>query len=289
MPWNDRLGRFSSLKAIVFAACFLPGLWILWQWQTGAYLPRPLTEVIHATGEWSIRFLILALAVTPARHILDWSKLIAVRRMIGVTSLVYALIHLVFYVADLGGDIARAATEIVLRFYLTIGFVALLGLVALGATSTDGMIKRLGAARWRRLHWLVHPIAALGVLHFFLQSKLDASEATLMAGFLIMLWLYRQLVKWRLAMIFPALGAAALLGSALTVALEALWYGLATKVPASLILQANFMTEVEIRPAVWVLTVGLVVAAAGGVRHWKPGPLIRPRRRLPAAAPAPAQ
>src|SRR5688500_3787062 len=101
-------------------------------------------------GDWAIRSLMMSLAVTPLRRIANWPKLIMVRRMLGVTALFYALAHLTLYTIDLKLDLLRVASEIALRFYLTIGFVALLGLIALGSTSTDAAIKRLGK-RWNRL------------------------------------------------------------------------------------------------------------------------------------------
>ena len=85
----------------------------------------------------------------------------------------------------------KVASEIVLRIYLTIGFVALIGLIALAATSTDGMIKRLGGARWNKLHKLVYPIAILGGIHFLMQTKLDISESVMVVGFLFWLLGYR--------------------------------------------------------------------------------------------------
>ena len=143
-PWNERNGRFSPLKAIVFAALFAPAAWILFQAATGMLEPKPVTEMIHRSGDWALRLILLSLLVTPLRKIAQWPKLIAVRRMVGVAAFAYALAHLSLYVVDQKFDLLHVASEIVLRFYLTIGFVALLGLGVLTATSTDAMIKRLG-------------------------------------------------------------------------------------------------------------------------------------------------
>ena len=137
----------------------------------------------------------MSLAVTPLRRIANWPKLILVRRMLGLTALFYALDASDALHIDLKLDIYRVVTEIALRFYLTIGFVALLALIALGSTSTDAAIKRLGR-NWNRLHKIVYSIGLLAAFHFFIQSKADVYEPTLMAGFFLLLMFYR-LAHWR--------------------------------------------------------------------------------------------
>lgn len=263
LPWTDRSGRFSPLKAIAFLSALVPAIWILVQWQQGWLGPRQLNEAIHQTGSWSVRFLLATLAVTPLRHIGGWTKLISIRRMLGLTALAYAVAHLGLYAVDQHLDLAKIASEIVLRTYLTIGFVALLGMAAMGATSTDGMIRRLGAIRWRRLHAIVHGVAVLSILHFFMQSKIDASEAALMLGFLVLLELYRLMIRLRIPLRPVALGGAAALGAGATALLEAGWYEAATKVPGRAVLEANLYFDVAIRPSWWVLAVGLSIAVLG--------------------------
>lgn len=267
-PWTDRSGKFSPLKAaVLFAACF-PGLWLFWQAAAGLLGPRPVTEAIHQSGDWAIRFLWLSLAVTPLRRIANWPKLIVVRRMLGVTALAYALAHLSLYVADQKFDLAKAASEIALRFYLTIGFVALLGLVMLGSTSTDAAIKRLGR-NWNRIHRVVYAIGLLVAFHFFIQSKADVFEPTLMAGLLLLLMLYR-VAHWRgFALASPlVLAGIAVLAALGTAAVEYAWYALATGVPAGRVLAANLQFSYSIRPAWWVLATGLGAAVIALVRPW---------------------
>jgi len=276
-PWTDRSGRFSPLKAAVLAGACLPAVWLLWQAASGALGsagssgplgPRPVTEAIHETGDWAIRFLWISLAVTPLRRIANWPKLIMVRRMLGVTALCYALAHFSLYIVDLKFDLVRVASEIVLRFYLTIGFVALLGLVALGSTSTDAAIRRLGG-NWGRLHKIVYAIGLLAAFHFFIQSKADVFEPTLMAGLFLLLMLYR-LAHWRGFQITSpfVLAAIAVLAALGTVAIEYAWYGLATGVPPGRVLAANLQFSFSIRPAWWVLATGLAVAAVAVARPW---------------------
>src|SRR5438067_12734694 len=142
-PWFDYSRRLSPLKLAVFIALFVPGLWTAVFFAAGWLGPRPYTEAIHMVGLWMLRFLFIALAITPLRQIVQWPRLILVRRIVGVGAFAYGLAHITLYVADLKFDVAKAASEIALRIYLTIGFAALLGLAALAATSTDAMVRRL--------------------------------------------------------------------------------------------------------------------------------------------------
>jgi sulfoxide reductase heme-binding subunit YedZ len=276
-PWTDRSGKFSPLKAAVLAGACLPALWLAWQAASGALGsaglpgplgPRPVTEAIHETGDWAIRFLWISLAVTPLRRIANWPKLIMVRRMLGVTAVCYALAHFALYIVDLKFDLLRVASEIALRFYLTIGFAALLGLVALGSTSTDAAIRRLGG-NWGRLHKIVYAIGLLAAFHFFIQSKADVFEPTLMAGLFLLLMFYR-LAHWRgFSLTSPlVLVAIAILAALGTAAVEYAWYGLATGVPPGRVLAANLQFSFSIRPAWWVLATGLAVAAVAVARPW---------------------
>src|SRR5437773_12322645 len=105
-----------------------------------------------------------------------------VRRMIGVGAFCYATAHILLYTTDQMFDLAKVASEIVLRLYLTIGFTALVGLSALAATSTDGMVRRLGPRRWQGLHQVVYGIALLALIHFFPPTKADIWLPTFVAG-----------------------------------------------------------------------------------------------------------
>ncbi|HTV71531.1 MAG TPA: protein-methionine-sulfoxide reductase heme-binding subunit MsrQ [Rhizobiaceae bacterium] len=281
-PWTDRAGNFSPLKASVLFAVSLPAIFILWWAVSGGLGPRPITEAIHQTGDWAIRILIATLAVTPLRRILDWPKLIVVRRMLGVSALFYALTHLTLYALDQKWDLWKVASEIWLRTYLLIGFTALLGLIALGLTSFDRSIKALGR-NWNRLHKIVYAIGFLAVIHYFMQTKLDVYQATFLAGLFILLMLYR-LAHWRGYDIAKplVLASVAIIGTVLTAAAELLWYATATGVPVGRVFQANFQFAFQIRPSWWVLAVGLGMALIALVL-----PLVRtkkePRGRRAAA------
>lgn len=266
LPWNDRAGRFAPLKAAVLVLVALPALHLLYRAIAGTLGPRPLTEAIHVLGDWTIYLLLVTLAVTPARRLLDWPKLIQVRRILGLAALAYILVHFALYVVDSRLDLAFVATEIVKRVYLLIGFVALLGLVVLGLTSTDGMIKRLGAIRWNRLHRLIYAITALGILHYYMQSKLDVSQPVLMTGFFIWLMGYRLLAARGIKDGLVPLALLSVAAALLTAGAEAAWYGLATGVGALRPLQANLDFGFSIRPAWWVLAAGLAVTILAEIR-----------------------
>jgi sulfoxide reductase heme-binding subunit YedZ len=263
-PWTDPGGRFEPLKTVVFIALFLPAIWVFSRYEMGELGARPLNEAIHQIGSWAIRLLFLSLAVTPMRETLRWSRLALVRRMIGVGAFAYVLIHLTLYIGDQAFDLAKVATEIALRIYLTIGFVALLGLSALAATSTDAMTRRLGGRRWRKLHRLVYGIAVLAVIHHFMQSKANVIEPLVMAGLLFWLLAYRVLAAWRPRQVpLVLLGAGAGLLTALG---EAVYYALKTGAPMLLVLSANLDTAAGVRPAWIVWGVGALVVVFAWAR-----------------------
>ncbi len=255
-PWNERNGRFSALKAIVFAGLFVPAAWIIYLALTGALDPKVATEMIHRTGQWAIRFLTLALLVTPLMRGARYPKLVAVRRMVGVAAFFYAAAHLALYVVDQHFALLHVASEIALRFYLTIGFLAWLGLAALAATSTDAMIRRLGGERWKTLHSLVYPIAAIALLHFMIQAKADVSEPVMMTGFFLILMLFRVVLK-RGAPAWGAALAAALVSPVLTALIEATWYALVRHIDFWQVLGANFDPDMAYRPSAYVAAAGV--------------------------------
>jgi len=272
-PWQDYSGRTSPLKLAVFVALFLPGLWTALAFAMGWLQPRPFTEAIHQVGLWMLRFLFVALAITPFRQIWQWPRLILVRRMIGVAAFTYGLAHISLFAADLKFDIAKAASEIVLRIYLTIGFAALLGLAALAATSTDAMVRRLGANRWQRLHRLVYAIALLAVVHYCMQSKLDLWEPTIIAGIYGWLMGYRLLVKVvgvRGKLPLAWVGVLSIAAAVLTAIGEALYFWIALGVDPMRVVSANWSLAAGWRPAVIVMGLGLAITAIGMARALAP-------------------
>jgi methionine sulfoxide reductase heme-binding subunit len=273
---RERSGRWSPVKIVAFVATLLPAFWIAYQGWAGELGARPITEAIHQSGDWALRLVWITLAVTPAQRILNYPRIVLARRTLGVASACYAVLHLSLYVLDQHFDLFKVASEIVLRIYLTIGALALIGLVTLGSTSTDAAIRRLGSQRWNALHRIVYGIALLATVHFFIQSKLDTYEPVLMAGFLIWLLAYRVLYR-RNGAVTPAHLFFLSVATALVTALgEAMLYMFTSGVNGWMVLVSHFDPDMDIRPAWWVLAAGLIVTALGTWRQ-------KPARQRPSA------
>ncbi|HEY8581025.1 MAG TPA: ferric reductase-like transmembrane domain-containing protein, partial [Beijerinckiaceae bacterium] len=164
-PYTDRAGRLSVVKLVAFVACCAPAAWMAYQWGAGLLSPKPATDILRQTGDWSIRFLVATLAVSPLRHATRWNRIYLIRRMLGLTALAYTLAHLGFWFAHENFVWSRILSESVLRVYLVVGYAALFIMVALGVTSNEASIRRLGAARWNALHWWVYPAALASLVH----------------------------------------------------------------------------------------------------------------------------
>ena len=260
MIWNDRQGRLSPLKSATLALAVVPALVIAYWFFTGALQPLSVKIAIHLTGDWAIRFLVLTLALTPLQRMLNYTKIALIRRMLGVTSFAYALSHFTLYIVSVKFDFSFLVSEIAHRFYLTIGFIALLGLSALAATSFDAAIRKLGP-NWKRLHRISYGLAGLGLFHYFLQSKIDVASATWTAGLFIFVVALRIMVSRRINLTPTKIALSAGIACVLTAATEYAWYGLATGINPMRVFMANFSVAHGLRPALITLVVGL--AAAG--------------------------
>jgi sulfoxide reductase heme-binding subunit YedZ len=253
------------LRLVTLVGLCLPALELAWRWYTDGLGPRPVTEATHATGDWTVIFLLLSLATTPARALFDWMPLVHIRRRIGVAAALYAGAHFLIYVLDQKWDLIVVASEIAKRFYLTIGFVTLLTLATLAITSTDAWQKRL-RHHWKRLHWLIYPAAFVALVHFFIQSKLKIAEPAFAAGLFAWLMLWRVLPV-RLQKSFLGLALLALGATLATVVFEAAWYNLVNGVDLVRILTANLDPELAPRPAHKVLIASLLVMLAVALRR----------------------
>jgi methionine sulfoxide reductase heme-binding subunit len=285
--WRDASGRLSALRMAVLVLLFVP--WAIatydFNFNPVAVGARPLNNVIHRTGYWALIFLMMALAVTPLRRIGRFNQLVDVRRMIGVGAFVYAACHILLFVADQMFDLWKVASEIALRLYLTIGFVALIGLTVLAVTSTDGMVRRLGGKRWQRLHNVIYAIGLLVLIHYFQQTKADVAVPTFAAGLFTWMIGYRLLIKLRKVRDEPPpwmLLALSVAVAALTFAAEAIGIGIVFHVSPLRVLQTalDFDDLTMIRPGWLVLGAGLIVVAVDFV-HARFG-----RRHKPAQATA---
>jgi sulfoxide reductase heme-binding subunit YedZ len=275
VPWRDRHGRFLSLKAVVLAAGFIPGAVLAFWWANGVLGGRPVTEVIHGTGDWAIRYLLISLAITPAARVLNWPRLLLVRRIVGLTALAYALTHLTLFVVDQNFHLVMAAAEIMRRFYLTIGFVVLLGLCVLGVTSTNGWAQRLGPW-WKRLHRAIYVLGAIALLHYFIQSKANVSEPVFFAGLYVWLLAWRALpTAWQRSLF--ALLALAAVAAFVAAGIEFAWYALATGISPWRVLAASETLHFGLRPAHYVALAGLVVVMLAWLRRITGMPRVRSR------------
>lgn len=284
MADGSRFVGVAALRTAVLLGLIAPAAWIALDYALGAMGPRPVERALQEAGSWAVRFVILSLAVMPLRQVMRWPRLAAVRRRIGVAAFCYAALHFTIYIADQKFDLVKAAGEIALRLYLTIGFTALCGLIALAATSTDAMARRLGGRRWRQLHWLAYPIAVLAVVHFFLQTRLEATEPTIMAGLLAWLLLYRAVERWRGEVTLPTLTALGLGVGAMAIAAETavLWFKFGV-VPGR-VLTAMLTFETGIRPGMAVLGVGILVVVLSIARNISSRAGTRPATAEPATS-----
>ena len=253
------------LRLVTLIGLCLPALELAWRWYNGDLEPRPVTVATHATGDWAVIFLMLSLAMTPARALFDWMPLVQIRRRIGVAAALYAGAHFMIYVLDQKWNLVVVATEIIKRFYLTIGFVALLMLVVLAVTSTDGWQKRL-RRNWKRLHWLIYPAAFIAIVHFFIQSKVKIGEPAFTAGLFAWLMLWRVLPS-RLQRSYLGLALLAVASTLAAVVFEAAWYGLVNGRDPTVVLLANLDPELAFRPAHKVLIASLLVIIAVALRR----------------------
>ena len=259
------------LRLATLIGLCLPAAELAWRWYTDQLGARPVTVATHATGDWAVIFLLLSLAMTPLRAMLDWMPLVHVRRRIGVAAALYACAHLLIFVLDQKWNLIVVAAEIAKRFYLTIGFMALLALVALAVTSTNGWQKRL-KRNWKRLHWLIYPAAFVAIVHFFIQSKVKIGEAAFAAGLFAWLMLWRALPP-SLRTSYRGLILLAIGSTLATVIFEASWYGLVNKIDPLRVLAANIDPDLAPRPALKVLaaSAAVIILAMGrrSFRTWR--------------------
>jgi sulfoxide reductase heme-binding subunit YedZ len=160
----------------------------------GALAANPYPPVIQATGLWSLRLLLLGLALSPLARAAGWSWPLDLRRMVGLFAAFYALVHLLVWTKDYGFDWSFLVGEVAARTYLAVGLAATLLLAPLAATSTDGSVRRLGARGWRRLHWLIYPAAGLAYLHFAMAGRFTRAE-TVIDGVLLAVLLTLRLAR----------------------------------------------------------------------------------------------
>jgi methionine sulfoxide reductase heme-binding subunit len=274
-PWQDRGHGWSWLKAGTFALMFAPAIWLIDQYRTGEFGPVPMGGLTYWSGLWATALLLLALAITPAVTILRFGRLTIVRRMIGVTALVYTIAHIIIYFALRLWDFSRIGREMVTRPSLILATLATLGLIALGATSLDVAVERMGLS-WQRLHNTVYAVTALVLIHYLLSPGIFPDQY-FTSGMFFWLMSWRLLARRRLGADALALTALAVVSTLFTALLEAGWVWAYHGYEPMGTLAANFSLELGV-PAAWkMLALGLVIALVAALQRAR-------RRQSPIAS-----
>ncbi|MGD0963837.1 MAG: protein-methionine-sulfoxide reductase heme-binding subunit MsrQ [Candidatus Acidiferrales bacterium] len=179
-------------KAVVFALCLLPLAILIGRGFHGGLGANPIEFITHTTGDWTLRFLVLTLAITPLRKILHQPQLIRFRRMLGLFAFFYVCLHFSTWIGlDKFFDWTEMWKDVEKRRFITVGFAGFTLLIPLAITSTAGWIRRLGGKRWQLLHRLVYLTAILGVIHYYWLVKSDVTKPIEYA------WVFGILLAWR--------------------------------------------------------------------------------------------
>lgn len=186
------------LKPALFAIALLPLAWLISRTLNNDLGANPIETLNRYTGDWVLRFLLITLAVTPLRKLTGWNALLRYRRMLGLFAFFYACLHfLSFAWLDQNFVLADIVKDVIKRPYITVGFASFLMLIPLAVTSTNAMIRRLGAKRWQQLHRLVYAIGIGGVVHFLWLVKSDLREPLIYAVILTLLLGFRVWERMR--------------------------------------------------------------------------------------------
>jgi sulfoxide reductase heme-binding subunit YedZ len=183
-------------KVVVFAACLVPVAILIWQGFHDGLSADPIKFITHATGDWTIRFIVITLAITPLRKILHLPQLIRFRRMLGLFAFFYVCLHFTTWIwLDKHFAWAEMWKDVQKRRFITVGFTGFVLLIPLAITSTAGWIRRLGGKRWQLLHRLIYVTAVAGVIHYYWLVKSDVRKPLLYA-FLVGILLAWRLGNW---------------------------------------------------------------------------------------------
>jgi sulfoxide reductase heme-binding subunit YedZ len=197
--------QFKLVKAALFMLALLPFVRLVVFALTDRLGANPIEFITRNTGDWTLYFLCITLAVTPLRRLSKWNWLIKLRRMLGLFAFFYAAMHFTTFLwFDHFFELDEMLKDVVKRPFITVGFTAFVLLIPLAATSTNGMVKRLGARRWQGLHRAIYLIAPLGILHFWWMKagKSDFAQPILfgtIVGLLLLMRVYWKLVQLRFA------------------------------------------------------------------------------------------
>ncbi len=196
------------MKLLVFAAALIPFAHLVWRGFNGNLTADPLVEITNETGIWTLRFVVITLAITPIRRLIGWNTIIRFRRMLGLFAFFYAMLHFLTYLV---GDrfasldfpdgfvawstfinlMASIWDDIAKRPYITVGFIAFVSMIPLAFTSTAGWIRRMGGRNWQRLHRLIYVTGIAGVVHYWWRVKADTLHPLIYAVIVALLLGYR--------------------------------------------------------------------------------------------------
>lgn len=183
-------------KRAVFLLCLVPFGVLVWKALTGNLGPNPVETLQHTTGDWTLRFLVITLCITPFRKLLKVPDLIRFRRLLGLFAFFYACMHFLVYLGpDQNFSLAAMGKDVYKRPFITVGFTAFVLLIPLALTSTAGWIRRLGGRRWQMLHRLIYVSAACGVIHYYWLVK-SAVLRPLAYGAIVAVLLLWRLGDW---------------------------------------------------------------------------------------------
>lgn len=178
-------------KPLVFLLCVAPLGQMIWSLYSGAFQPNPVEALLHASGDWTLRLLLITLAVTPLKRLTGWRRPVLWRRMLGLFTFFYAALHFTIWLwLDRELLWSQILEDLAKRPFITVGFAALLILCALAATSNNWSMRRLGAG-WQKLHRLVYLAALLGILHYWWLVKADVREPLIYLAIYLLLMLLR--------------------------------------------------------------------------------------------------
>jgi sulfoxide reductase heme-binding subunit YedZ len=179
-------------KVLLFSLCLIPFLNLLWRVYRNDLTANPIEFITHRTGDWTIRFLLITLAITPLRGILNQPQLIRFRRMLGLFAFFYGCLHFTTWIGlDKNFDTQEMWEDVIKRRFITAGMTGLLLMTPLAVTSTAGWVRRLGYRRWQMLHRLIYLSALAGVVHYYWLVKSDTRLPLMYGGILAALLLYR--------------------------------------------------------------------------------------------------
>ena len=202
------------MKLLVFAAALVPFAHLIWRGFHGDLTADPLVEITNQTGLWTLRFVVITLAITPIRRVTGWNPIIRFRRMLGLFAFFYSMLHFLTYLvgdrfasldfpdgfvawSTLVNLLASIWEDVAKRPYITVGFIAFVTMIPLALTSTTGWIRRLGGRNWQRLHRLIYATGIAGVLHYLWRVKADTLHPLIYAAIVSLLLCYRLALAFR--------------------------------------------------------------------------------------------